>query len=319
VALVLMLTVGIAPASRSAGLIPTPDDGAAAAASAASAPKPRILALAAQSPWSAPDGNVELRLNVAAPPDGLELQVVVHRAVTSRTELGQTLAGRALGSVEGRLSAPVPGLSATDSGQRLLTLGVQGPASATAAPDPARIVPGRSGIYPTEVLLLRDGSVIDRFVTPLVVIAAGLSPLTMAWVWRFDATPAHQPDATIRRAAAKALEPGGRLVRTAQAAAGAGDHESEVSIVRVGRSFTVGPHSLAVNELVRCPSGTKLTGGGTSLIGEPSRPRTAPVVYTNGPVGNILPGERQTWASEVANASGETFRYRQFALCADDD
>jgi len=219
----LMLTVGIAPASRGAGLIPTPDDGAAAAATAASAPKPRILALAGQSPWSAPDGNVELRLNVAAPPDGLELQVVVHRAVTSRTELGQTLAGRALGSVEGRLSAPVPGLSATDSGQRLLTLGVQGPASATAAPDPARIVPGRSGIYPTEVLLLRDGSVIDRFVTPLVVIAAGLSPLTMAWVWRFDATPAHQPDATIRRAAAKALEPGGRLVRTAQAAAGAAD------------------------------------------------------------------------------------------------
>jgi len=111
---------------------------------------------------------------------------------------------------------------------------------------------------------------------------------------------------------------GGSRAR-AQAAAGAGDHESEVSIVRVGRSFTVGPHSLAFNELVRCPSGTKLTGGGTSLIGEPSRPRTAPVVYTNGPVGNILPGERQTWASEVANASGETFRYRQFALCADDD
>jgi hypothetical protein len=58
-----------------------------------------------------------------------------------------------------------------------------------------------------------------------------------------------------------------------------------------------------------------LVGGGTSLIGEPSRPATAPIVYTNGPVGNILGGEAQSWASEVANTSGETFTYRQFAIC----
>jgi hypothetical protein len=95
----------------------------------------------------------------------------------------------------------------------------------------------------------------------------------------------------------------------------AGGHRAPGSIVQVGRNFDVEPHSLAINQLVRCPEGTRLTGGGTSLIGEPRRPRTAPVVYTNGPVGNILPGERQTWASEVANTSDETFTYRQFALC----
>jgi len=89
------------------------------------------------------------------------------------------------------------------------------------------------------------------------------------------------------------------------------------TVVRAGRTFRVRPHSFATNQLVRCPDGTLLTGGGTSLIGEPNgRPRNAPVVYTNGPVGNILPGEAQTWASEVANRSGQTFRYRQFALCA---
>ncbi len=88
------------------------------------------------------------------------------------------------------------------------------------------------------------------------------------------------------------------------------------TIVRVERDFEVGPHSLAINNLVRCPRGTLLTGGGTSLIGEPARPRTAPVVYTNGPVGTIVPGNRQSWGSEVANKSGETFTYRQFALCA---
>ena len=87
------------------------------------------------------------------------------------------------------------------------------------------------------------------------------------------------------------------------------------AIVRVERDFVVRPHSLALNQLVRCPRGTLLTGGGTSLIGEPSRPRTAPVVYTNGPVGTILPGNRQSWGSEVANTSSERFTYRQFALC----
>jgi hypothetical protein len=151
------------------------------------------------------------------------VQVQVHRAVTSRTALGQTLEGRGLGGLEGRLEVPAPDLVAGESGVRDLRIGVQGPASATATPDPGRILPGRSGVYPTEVALFRKGAVVDRFVTPLVVIAAGLSPLTMAWVWRFDATPAHQPDGTIRKLAERALSPSGRLVRTARAAATAGD------------------------------------------------------------------------------------------------
>lgn len=60
-----------------------------------------------------------------------------------------------------------------------------------------------------------------------------------------------------------------------------------------------------------------------SVAGMASRLRTfqryrlvPPIVYTNGPVGNILPGEAQTWASEVTNRSGQSFRYRQIAPCA---
>jgi hypothetical protein len=97
---------------------------------------------------------------------------------------------------------------------------------------------------------------------------------------------------------------------------GSGDNNRTTSIVRVARDFTVAPHSLAINQLVPCPAGTQLTGGGTALIGEPSSPATAPVLYTNGPVGDIFGGDEQTWASEVANNSDETFTYRQFALCA---
>ena len=41
-------------------------------------------------------------------------------------------------------------------------------------------------------------------------------------------------------------------------------------------------------------------------IGEPDSPADAPVVYTNGPVGDLVPGEQRSWASEVANTSGQT-------------
>jgi hypothetical protein len=109
--------------------------------------------------------------------------------------------------------------------------------------------------------------------------------------------------------------PGDSSRRSATSRAPSG-HRPVRTIVRVARNFEVAPHSLATNEIVRCPARTKLTGGGTSLIGEPSEPGTAPVVYTNGPVGNIVPGESNSWASEVANSSDERFLYRQFAMCA---
>jgi len=227
-AMVVALTVGwVPPSSPVSAATPaqTPASGAAAGPGAepapAAAPKPRVVTLAGQTPFARPDETMQLSLDLAGPPDGLEVQVAVHRAVTSRTEFTQTQGGRGLGAVEGRLTAGVADLPQNATGQRVVTVGVQGPASATGAPDPTRIVPGRSGVYPTEVMLVRSDSVIDVFVTPLVVIDAGLSPLTLAWVWRFDATPAHQPDGSIRRAAEQAMGPSGRLVRLGRAAAAA--------------------------------------------------------------------------------------------------
>lgn len=232
VVLVLAFAVGLGPSLRPVSAAepgarrsdPAPATDAAAPGAEpapAVAPKPRLITLAGQSPFARPDESMQLSLDVAGSPDGLEVQVLVHRAVTSRTEFTQTQGGRGLGAVEGRLAAAVADLPPNGAGQRVITVAVQGPASATALPDPSRIVPGRSGIYPTEVTLLRSGKVVDSFVTPLVVIDKGLSPLTVAWVWRFDATPAHQPDGAIRKAAGQAMGPSGRLVRLAQAAAAA--------------------------------------------------------------------------------------------------
>jgi hypothetical protein len=235
VALVLALTAAVVspapgatpPEPRSpatGGAAPATPAAATPGPAAAPAPKPRLITLAGQTPFARPDEGLQLAFDLAGPANGLDVAVIVHRAVTSRTEFNQNLVGRGFGAVEGRLSQPATDLATNESGQRVVALGVQGPASATALPEPTRVVPGRSGIYPTEVQLLRSGTVVDRFVTPLVVVAAGLSPLTMAWVWRFDATPAHQPDGTVRKPAGKAMGPSGRLVRTAQAAAGTDVH-----------------------------------------------------------------------------------------------
>ena len=216
----VVLAIGLAAVPPlTASEVPAPAIPAAAPAPPPP-PPPRILTLAGQSAFARPDEAVQLTLNLTEPPDGLTVQVLVHRPVTSRTEFAQALAGRGLGQVEGRLSLAATDVATDAIGRRVVTLGVQGPASATALPDPTRIVPGRSGVYPTELQLLRGDTIIDRFVTPLVVIAAGLSPLTLAWIWRLDATPAHQPDGTIRPAAADAVGPSGRLARLAGAAAG---------------------------------------------------------------------------------------------------
>jgi hypothetical protein len=264
--LVVALTLGVAPPSIGAtqpppGAGPTPATGAAASTGGAPAPKPHVLNLAGQSPWAAPDGDLHLGLALPGPTEGLTVQVQVHRAVTSRTALAQTFDGRGLGGLEGRLEVPAPDLLAGESGARDLRIGVQGPASATAPNDPARIVPGRSGVYPTEVALFRAGSVVDRFVTPLVVIAAGLSPLTLAWVWRFDATPAHQPDGTVRKPAERAMGPSGRLVRTARAAAAAGD----VHLTLAPTPETLGAWSETAHQEERLPGGPPADGATAGL------------------------------------------------------
>jgi hypothetical protein len=135
--------------------------------------------------------------------------------------------------------------------------------------------------------------------TPITVLA--VLAVTIATVGFVSPTATGIEGSGGSAASSSAHRPGDRVLRT---------------IVRVERNFRAFPHSLATNQIVRCPARTKLTGGGTSLIGQPSRPNAAPIVYTNGPVGDILPGEEQSWASEVANRSDEVFRYRQFALCA---
>ncbi|MGH9042856.1 MAG: DUF6049 family protein [Acidimicrobiia bacterium] len=184
-------------------------------------------ALVHQPPWVSPDSTAVLELRLRGPLEGLDIDVTVHRPVTSRSAFTPAMAGERLGVAEGRLTVPAASLPPDVDGDLLLAVGVQGPGS---VPDATRIVPGRTGVYPLTIELRRPGGpALDRFVTPLVVVAPGLVPLTLAWVWRFDATPVRLPGSTIRGAARSALEPGGRLRRMADALAGAPDVPLTVS------------------------------------------------------------------------------------------
>jgi hypothetical protein len=157
---------------------------------------------------------------VNRPADDLTIRVTAHRPVTSRSAFERAIEGKGLGAVEGRSTVPLASLEEDGNGGRYLPLPVAA-VDAPAAEDPGPILPGRSGVYPLLVELRRRGvGTLDSFVTPLTVIAPGVVPLTVAWVWRLDATPARTPDGQLGQAAARAMAPGGRLARMVEAAAG---------------------------------------------------------------------------------------------------
>lgn len=189
-------------------------------ATGALAGQPSVV-LTSQPAWVPPDGTAVIKLRLRGPVDGLDVDVTAHRAVTSRSLLARTFEGERLGVAEASLSVPVMSLPADINGDRILAVGIQGPAS---PPDPNRVIPGQTGVYPLTIELRRPGGpALDHFVTPLVVVAPGLVPLTLAWVWRLDATPAHSPEGKIRSPVRSAFGPSGRLLRLVDALAGAPD------------------------------------------------------------------------------------------------
>lgn len=222
------------------------------------------VALVQQPPWVPPDGTAVLELRLRGPVEGLDVDVTVHRPVTSRSAFTPAMAGERLGVAEGRLTVPATSLPPDADGDLLLAVGVQGPGS---PPDPNRIVPGRTGVYPVTIELRRPGApALDRFVTPLVVVAPGLVPLTLAWVWRFDASPVRLPDGSARPTAQAALEPDGRLRRMANALAEATD---------VPLTVAATPETLEAWSAGVGGAGPDQTGGDVSGTNDPTGLRAA--------------------------------------------
>jgi len=177
--------------------------------------------------WLAP-GEVANAVVRVAGSQAVDVNVVAHQVIDSRTEFEETLTGDGLGSVADQVSFPLAALPSSEAGTVVLPLGIQDPA---ALRDPARLQLSRTGIYPIE-LELRDaeGNALAEFVLPLVVVAPGPAgtptvgeKLRVAWVWPLVADPAILPDGKPDAEVVAELQAAGRLGVQADALAGAPD------------------------------------------------------------------------------------------------
>ncbi|MGQ0802988.1 MAG: DUF6049 family protein [Actinomycetota bacterium] len=188
---------------------------------------PAFELVALDRSWLAPGEATNAFVRVADSP-AVEINVVAHQILDSRSEFEATLAGDGLGSVVGQSSFPLAGLAVSEPGTFVLPLGIQDPA---AARDPGRLPLTRTGVYPVE-LELRDaeGNALAAFVLPLVVVAPGPGgtpplgeKLRVAWVWPLVADPAIQPDGKPDPEVMVELQAPGRLGGQVDALAAAPD------------------------------------------------------------------------------------------------
>lgn len=151
--------------------------------------QPTGLALASQTPWVKGDDPFTLRLDVESVrrPQRLDLVVVVHRAVTSRSQFTRTLSGALLGAAVHRYEIPFANLR-FDAGGAI-------PVSIT--------VPGlRPGVYPVSVDLVdhENHRAVASLVTHLIRVPDEpiKVPLSVAWVQPYGVAPALRSDGTTK-------------------------------------------------------------------------------------------------------------------------
>jgi len=201
---------------------------------AAAAPS---LGLTAQTPWTLVGGSVELDLEIADPPSGAAIQVVVYEAIGSRSAFDQTLVGEYLDEIGvlDEVDVPLGLLPLLAGDRRRLTLDLVDPIAPVADRLPIR----EPGVYPMEVSLVGDDAEPVTFVTYLVVVGGdGTAPaigerLGMAWIWPLVATPILAPDGSLAPEAIDELRPDGRVGRQAVALA-----QSDVPVTVAPGPFT---------------------------------------------------------------------------------
>jgi hypothetical protein len=146
------------------------------------------LTLASQTPWVRGDAPFGFRLDVDAvrAPQDLGLDVVVHRAVTSRSQFARTIEGESLGAAVHTDHYAFQSLRFDAGGAISLTVDL---------PDL------RTGVYPVSVALVdtENDDVVASLVTHLLKVPVDEVevPLEVAWVQSYGASPAQQPDGSI--------------------------------------------------------------------------------------------------------------------------
>lgn len=169
-------------------------------ARADAAPSGRI-ALASQSSWVTGGGAFDLVMRVtgASDPSDLEVAVIVHPALSSRSEFQRSVDGKVTGSALGIAARALSELDPGRKGEVRSTLLVQDQAQPR---DDTRLQLRKPGVYPVEVELreIGGGKIADRFVTHLVYAPTTLPGprLGVAWIAPIHAAPSLGPNGTRR-------------------------------------------------------------------------------------------------------------------------
>ncbi len=177
---------------------------------------PRAAITLASQPASTPlGGDLPLGLRIDGDPQGLDVRVVIHRAISSRGGFDRTVMGNDLGGTISTIQVPAATLPVTVTG-RVLTIGLQSPNAPSTS---GRVTLQQPGVYPLEISLVdSSGDRIDSFVSHLVAVTPTLpgtpaigEPLRVAWVWPMVAAPAFDENRQANPAVIGQLAPEGRI------------------------------------------------------------------------------------------------------------
>jgi hypothetical protein len=200
----LCLALGILGAVPAAGAGERPAQAAARPA----------LRLVEQAPWVPMGFDLEVGVEVDAPPDA-QLTLTVHNRVDDRAELLGLLGGAEPGTVLGRRVWRVGALARDRNAARTLSMGTQ---LRSGAPDDDLVSFQQTGVYPVRVVVdAGDAGTASLMTFAIVVDAEAPAParLPVALVVPVQAAPLEMPDGSADAAVVAQLRPGGRLERLA--------------------------------------------------------------------------------------------------------
>lgn len=150
------------------------------------------LGLSSATAWVATSGSFDLHLRVTGvgDPTSVDVALMVHPKVTSRSQFAQTVDGRLLGRPVKQVTFVLADLPVDAHGDRVVSL----PLPRLDAPAAADTLPAlRMGVYPVTVALrTHGGGELDHFVTQLVRLPDDptLGPLSVAWIQPIGTRPA---------------------------------------------------------------------------------------------------------------------------------
>ena len=234
---------------------------------------------------------------------GADVQVTVHRSVTSRTDFETAINGTSLGTTRNVISFALSSVQLDRHDNFLIGFGLTG------SDAPRHIGLESPGVYPVEIGIVDSGTDRGAFLTWMVVVdqdaARASQPLRFSWIWRLETPPVELPSGAIDPAALPPLRPGGRLDHIATLLQRAGDFPLTLGIgpemlTRWDADSRTHPAVAAAVQRVRHAAQRSTT----QLLPEPYVPIAGPVIEAED-LGDHVTEEYVAGSSAIEQMTGE--------------